>query len=260
MGAAFATMMISTIVLSQLLGPPLFKWAIQRVGEAHLQAPGHEFDGVRDAVIFGLEGQSVALAKQLTANGWNAKIATRQPSKVKDVADTDIQIQIIPGLTVAAMHQLNLEHADAVIAMLSDDENYQIAETVFEHFGTKRMIVRLSQLESSDRFAQLGAIVVEPATAMVGLLDHFVRAPTATSLLLDREPNQHVADIQVTNPNVHGVTIRDLRLPLDVLIVSVTRNDVTLVSHGYTQIEFGDYVSAIGSRQGLEQVLRQLEA
>ncbi|MCC6453849.1 MAG: cation:proton antiporter [Caldilineaceae bacterium] len=259
-GAAFATMMISTIVLSQLLGPPLFKWAIQRVGEAHLQAPGQEFDGVRDAVIFGLEGQSVALARQLNANGWNAKIATRQPSKVEDVAATDVQFHVIPGLTVEAMHQLNLGHADAVVAMLSDDENYQIAEMVFERFGTKRVIVRLSQLESSDRFAQLGAIVVEPATAMVGLLDHFVRAPTATSLLLDREPNRHVADIQVTNPSVQGVPIRDLRLPLDVLIVSVTRDDVTLVSHGYTQIEIGDCVSVIGSSEGLEQVLRQLEA
>jgi Trk K+ transport system NAD-binding subunit/Kef-type K+ transport system membrane component KefB len=259
-GAAFATMMISTIVLSQLLGPPLFKWAIQRVGEAHLQAPGHEFDGVRDAIIFGLEGQSIALARQLHANEWNTKIATRQPSKVNDVAATDVEIQIIPGLTVEAMHQLNLEHADAVIAMLSNDENYQIAELVYEHFGTKRVVVRLDQLESSDRFAKIGAIVVEPATAMVGLLDHFVRAPTATLLLLDREPNQRIMDVEVTNPNVHGLSIRDLRLPLDVLIVSVTRNDVTLVSHGYTQIEIGDYVSVIGSRKGLEQVLLQLEA
>ena len=34
-GWQFATMIIAVIVLSQLVGPPLFKWAINHVGEAH---------------------------------------------------------------------------------------------------------------------------------------------------------------------------------------------------------------------------------
>lgn len=35
-GNAFATMMISVIVINQLVGPPFFKWAIQRVKEANV--------------------------------------------------------------------------------------------------------------------------------------------------------------------------------------------------------------------------------
>jgi Trk K+ transport system NAD-binding subunit len=130
----------------------------------------------------------------------------------------------------------------------------------YEQFGVKQLIVRLAERESSDRFTQLGAITVEPATATLALLEQFVRAPSAASLLLERRANQRIADIQVTNPLMAGRAIRDLRLPLDVLIISITRNNSTLISHGYTELEQGDWVSLLGSREGLDQVALQLEA
>ena len=259
-GAAFATMMISTVVVSQLVGPPLFKFAIQRAGEAHTQAPGQAFDGERDAIIFGLEGQSVSLARLLNANGWNTVIATRQADLVAQIEETDVKFHIIKDLSKASLDTLPLRRADAIVTMLTNDENYQVCELVYEHYGIRRLIVRLAQSETSNRFAQLDAILIEPTTAVVTLLDHFVRAPQATSIFLGREPDQRVVDIEVTNPNIDGLILRDLRLPLDVLIVSVTRDDTTLVSHGYTQLALGDCVSAIGSHAGLEQVALQLEA
>ncbi len=258
-GEGFATMMISSIVVSQLVGPPLFKWAIQRVGEAHMRGPSHEFDGKRDAIIFGLEGQSVALARVLATNGWSTKVASLHVDNVEEINSTDVDIHPIPGLTVEALHQLDLEHADAVVAMLSNDENYQLCEMAYEHFGIKRLIVRQTEREESDRFAQFDAVVFEPTTALVSLLDHFVRVPTATALLLDREKDQRVADFQVCNPNLDGLAIRDLRLPLDVLIVSVHRNGTHVVSHGYTQLENEDWVTVVGTPEGLERVALQFE-
>jgi Trk K+ transport system NAD-binding subunit/Kef-type K+ transport system membrane component KefB len=259
-GEAFATMMISSIVVSQLVGPPLFKWVIQRVGEAHMRGPSHEFDGKRDAIIFGLEGQSLALARLLTTSGWKVKIASRQLSQDDLPASGDVTVHHISALTVEAMQELDLEHADVVVGMLSNDENFRLCEIAFEHFGISRLVVRLTEHEESDRFAQLGAIVFEPTTAMIRLLDHFVRVPAATSLLLEQNADQRVADIQISNPNLDGLTIRDLRLPLDVLILSVRRNGSSILSHGYTQLERGDWVSMVGSPEGLEQVALHLEA
>jgi Trk K+ transport system NAD-binding subunit len=259
-GEAFATMMISSIVVSQLVGPPLFKWVIQHVGEAHMRGPGHEFDGKHDAIIFGLEGQSLALARLLTSNGWQVKIASLQLNQEEIPTHADVSVHHISALTVEAMQELELEHADVVVGMLSNDENFRLCEIAFEHFGISRLVVRLTEHEPSDRFAQLGAIVFEPTTAIVSLLDHFVRVPAATSLLLDRNAEQRVAEIQISNPNLHGLTIRDLRLPLDVLILSVRRNGSSILSHGYTQLEQGDSVSVVGSPEGLEQVTLQLEA
>ncbi len=75
-GAEFATIIVAVIVLNQFIGPPLFKWAINLVKEAHVRAETPKFDGIRDAIIFGLEDQSLALSRQLKKHGWRVKIAS----------------------------------------------------------------------------------------------------------------------------------------------------------------------------------------
>ena len=70
----------------------------------------------------------------------------------------------------------------------------------------------------------IGALIVDPSTAMVSLFDHLVRSPVATSMLLGMEEGQDIIDIEVRDPSLDGVALRDLRLPDDVLILSVQRD------------------------------------
>ena len=48
-GGEFATIVIAVIVLNQFAGPPLFKWALNKVGESHKRANIPGFDGLQDA-------------------------------------------------------------------------------------------------------------------------------------------------------------------------------------------------------------------
>ncbi|MFQ5683747.1 MAG: cation:proton antiporter [Candidatus Binatia bacterium] len=253
-GATFATMMIAVIVLNQIVGPVLFKWAINRVGEGHTRAGTPAFDGVRDALIFGLEGQSVALARQLRAHGWKVKVVATDGASSEGSATLDVEFCTIRRLNLESLRQLDAEHADAIVAMLSDDENYQIAELAYEHFGIKTFVVRLNDRANFDRFHELGALIVDPSTAIISLLDQFVRSPLGTSLLLGMEGDQDIIDLEVLDPNLHGAVLRDLRLPLDTLIVSVHRGEQLLNSHGYTRLELGDRVTIIGSAKSLDVV------
>jgi Trk K+ transport system NAD-binding subunit/Kef-type K+ transport system membrane component KefB len=258
-GSDFATLIISTIVISQIIGPPLIKWVISRVGEAHARAETAEFDGVRDAIIFGLEGQALALAHQLQAHGWQVKVASRKVSSIDKVANSDIFICPIADLSLDTLRQLDAGQADAIIALLSDEENYQICEVVYEHFGIETVVVRLNDRANFDRFHELGALIVDPSTAIVSLLEHFVRSPSATSLLLGMEEHQDIVDLEVCNPSLHDLTLRDLRLPLDTIILSVRRNGHLLISHGYTQLKLGDRVTVVGSQESLEEVMLRFE-
>jgi len=259
-GTAFATMIISVIVLSQIVGPPFFKWAIQRVGEAHARADTADFDGIHDAIIFGLESQSLALAQQLRIHGWQVKIACREAQYMEDINGSDVAVYPSPELNLDTLHQLDAEHADAIIMLLSDEENYRICELAYEHFGTENLVVRLNARANFDRFHELDALIVDPSTAIVSLLDHLVRSPVATSLLLGMEENQDTVDIEVRDPNLHGVALRDIRIPLDTLILAVHRNGHTLISHGYTRLELGDRVTVVGSLTSLDEVMLRFEA
>lgn len=256
-GDGFAAVIIAVIVLSQIIGPPFFKWAIHRVDEAHTKAERNEFDGARDVVIFGVEGQTLALGQELQAHNWHVQIACLDSEYQSGVAWANADIKTISGLTLPALQSLNLAQTDAIVLMLSDEENYQICELVYEHFGVETIVVRLNDHTNFDRFHELGALIIEPSTAMVALLEQFVRSPTAASLLLGMDARQEIMDVEISNPNLEGITLRDLRLPRDTLILSVSRDGNTIISHGYTQLKVGDKVTVVGSPQSVSQVSRR---
>jgi Trk K+ transport system NAD-binding subunit/Kef-type K+ transport system membrane component KefB len=251
-GAEFATVMISVIVLNQVVGPPFFKWALHLAGEVHVRSDG-SFEVERKVLIFGWENQSLALAKQLQKQNWKVEFAVTH-STPEMLGQEGFVIHEFTGSDHLSLRKFNAETADTFLCLLSDEENYQICETAYEHFGTKHLIVRLSDREYYKRFQKIGAMVMDPATAMVSLMEHFVRSPIATSLLLGMDEGQDTIDIEVRNSNFHGLTLRDLRLPSDVIILSVTRGDHPIISHGYTRLRLGDVVTMVGSNESLDKV------
>jgi len=257
-GAAFETILIAVIVLNELFGPAIFKWSINKMGESHVKAEIPEFDGVREALIFGLESQSFALAKTLQEHGWLVTIATlRDEIRVEDY--NGYQIVKIKNFSLETFRVLKASRMEAIIAMQTDIENRKICEIVYEHFGTRALIVRLNELSNVEEFRKLGALIVEPSTSIVNLLFHFAQSPVATSILLGLEEHKETIDIEVVNPEIKGLALRDLRLPGDILILSVKRGGNTVISHGYTRLRIGDVVTVVGSTESIEKVKLKFE-
>jgi Trk K+ transport system NAD-binding subunit/Kef-type K+ transport system membrane component KefB len=252
-GNEFTTLIVAVIVINQIIGPPLFKWSINMVGESHVRASTPEFDGIRDAIIFGLESQSIALARQLQENGWLVKIVTLRDD-IPELNSKDLDIRQYKEVNLQTLQEIETDKSEAIVALLTDDENYRICELIYEKFGVNVMVVRLNNRENIDKFHKLGALIVDPSTAIVSLMDHFVRSPQAASLLLGMQKDQDTISLNVLNPNLHGIALRDLRLPSDVIILSVSRAGQMIISHGYTRLRRGDEVSFVGSRESLEKM------
>ena len=256
-GSEFVTLIISVIVLNQFVGPPLFKWALNMVKESHVKA-GAMHDGIRDAIIFGLEDSSLALARQIKNHGWEVKIATLK-KEVETEKSTDVDIRFIDGINLESLKKLDAKKTESIILMLSDEENYQLSELIYEHIGTQNVVVRLHNRSYFNKFHDLGVLIVEPTTAIVSLIDHFVRSPSATSLLLGMEKGQETLDIEVQDKSMHGMAIRNLRLPTDIIVLSVKRKGQMIISHGYTRLRLGDIVTLVGSEESLENTRLILE-
>ena len=257
-GYEFQTVIIAIIVINQLIGPPLFKLAINYVGESHLKHKPHEYDGVRDAVIFGLESQSIALAITLKQHNWIPKIVTR--SEIAE-GNNDFEIVSIDDISLDSFKNLHLENADVIVCMMSDEENLKVSELVYEHIGTKDIIVRYNGSRSFlEKFNSLGVRVMDPSSAMINLLDHFVRSPNATSILLGLDTSQDSIDVEIRNKDIHGMTLRDLRFPTDVIVLSVVRKGQVIISHGYTRLRIGDIVTLVGTTESVENVRFKLES
>ncbi len=253
----FGTILVGTIILNQIFGPPLFKWSLQWVGEHHVKAHGQVIEE-HEAVIFGYEAQSLALARQLSSQQWAVRLVTDQ-THVRDPKIPNVQLIREKETSAESLRRAGVDKAEAIVTMRTDEENYAICELAYEHFGTPNMVVRLNDRRNFEKFHKLGALIVDPSTAIVSLLDHMVRAPNATSLLLGHEPDQDTADIVLRNKSLHGVSLRHLDLPADILILATRRRGQTIISTGFTRLRLGDVLTVVGSKESIEELRLKLE-
>ena len=256
-GVQFETIIVGVIVINQIVGPPLFKYALHKVNETHEKHETPAFDGHNDAIIFGFEPMSLALARQLKNNNWGVKIvAMKKEDEIESVDDIDIVF--MNSISLECLNKLNPKNVDTMVLMLSDRENYQWCELIYEQIGTKDIVVRASgDRYYAKKFKALEALVVDPNSAMVNLMDHFVRSPNATSILLGMETDQDAIDIEIMDPSIQGLALRDLRLPSDILILSITRSQQMMITHGYTRLRIGDVVTVLGSQESIDKVQLQ---
>ncbi|MBP8830146.1 MAG: cation:proton antiporter, partial [Desulfobacter sp.] len=178
-GPSFSTLIISVIILNEIVGPPLFKLAIKRMKEDHSPAKPNALTAPQNVVIFGTDSQSTALAHTLFSHGWQVKLAQpRGGSTLSSLENSrKIPVQVVDGFDRKALEQIQCQTATAIVTLLSDRENLDICETAFEHFATQTLVARLNDRSNFSAFQDLNVLVVDPSTAIIGLLDHFVRAP-----------------------------------------------------------------------------------
>ncbi|MBI1297584.1 potassium transporter TrkA [bacterium] len=257
LGAAFATLVISVVVLNEIFGPLMLKFALQRTGEADLPAEG-AVDEVRDALILGVEPQSMALARQLQMDNWRVIIADTDAGHIERLAAEDVDERYIPSIDPDSMKGLLTERTDAVVAMLEDDEaNLRACELAFSR-GVPRLIVRLRDMSLASEFAKLNALIVDQSSAMVYLLEQSVRSPISAAMLLHQDSNRSLVQVTVSNPDIDGQLVRDLRLPADVLLLDVSRDGTAIVPDGYTRVRLRDDITLLGKEESLKEAIWKL--
>ena len=254
LGDAFATLVISVVVINEVVGPLFLKAGLRRVGEANIPdaVDGRE---TGKAVIFGVEGQSIALARALIGDGWEVMVVDTDADQIERIVASDVDEVLIPDLSDKTLEGLIDSETGAVVAMLPDDDaNYRAVEFAYERHGIERLVARPAGGSHAAEFAELGVFIVDPGSAMVTLLEQAVQTPESTALFLQRDPNRTVSQLIVTNPDVHGMPLRDLRLPLDVLVLEIRRGDSTVLAQGSTVFRLGDRVTLVSEGDSLEEL------
>lgn len=260
LGGDFSALMVATIVISQLAGPPFFKFAIRLVGESHLPKD-IAADEILDVVIVGIENQSRQLAERLLAHGWRVKLLDIDQTHVSSVpGENDLRHeQWLPAITAENLRQIIEPKTEVAVTLLpSDDDSLKLSQIFYEDFGITRQIARLNTYRLIDEFRDLGVHVLDPVNAMVHLLDNFVRAPQIAAMVFEDDPDHDVIQVTITDPNVDGLHLRELILPDDVLVMAISRDGHSIVPHGYTNLHLDDEVTLIGPTESLEEVALKL--
>ncbi len=253
LGASFATLIIAVVVLNEVFGPLFLKAALKRTGEAKTETPVAPQQS-RDAVIFGISAASVALARQLQEYSWNIRLADTNLSTLERFESDDLSLHLINNLDTDVLLLLS-EATDALVVLLDDDEaNLLVCTLGRSTYQVPRLIVRPNDLKSVTSFKELGAMVVDASSAWINLLDQAVRSPQTAALMLHQDENREVVQITISNPAYDGRYIRELRLPSDVLLLSILRGTTPIVPHGNSVLRLRDELTVLGSPDSIDEV------
>ncbi|MEZ4755013.1 MAG: NAD-binding protein [Bdellovibrionota bacterium] len=257
-GSDFSTLLVGIIIINTLLGPWFTKFAIQKVGEAHPKGLNSHSRSSRKVIIFGVENHSRALARTLHDHDWNVVLADIGDD-AKEIAEDDFEYTCIKEISIAELKRIGADKVDTIVTLLDNESNYEICDLAYEHFGTEHLIARIPDGQDTSRFYQLGVMVIEPSSAMLNLLDHCIRSPSAASLVLGQDKENDVIEVEVSNPELHGMAIRELSLPSDIIVLSIRRKGKLIFTHGYSRFKLKDEVTLVGTNRSLNEVSDRFE-
>ncbi|MDJ0960216.1 MAG: cation:proton antiporter [Acidimicrobiia bacterium] len=252
LGDAFATLIISVVVINEVVGPLFLKAGLRRVGETH--EPDRGTAPSRRAVVLGVESQSLELARALQRMDWEVVVADTDEEHVARLAAADVDERHIPDVSEATIRELMGDNTDAVVAMLGDDDaNARILDFATD-LGVQRLVARPADPGYNGTYEGIeDLLVVDPGTAIVSLLEQAVTSPQSATLLLRQDADRLVTQLEITNPDLAGTPVRDLRLPTDVLLLQLTRNGSTVVVHGHTELQFGDEITVLAGPDSIDE-------
>jgi CPA2 family monovalent cation:H+ antiporter-2 len=184
------------------------------------------------------------------------------PDDSRVQAFQELPVNLITGCTGIA-EALDQSHADTARVLIdlttTPEETLEVCKLAREIHSIPLVISRVSDVELIPQLQVMGIKVVQPALATAMALEGALKFPTIFDLLLDQDPeNIEFSEVSLGNSQLAGTPLRQLRLPGDVLILSMQRDTSVIVPHGDTVLQIDDRIGLIGSPGALAQALALL--
>lgn len=185
------------------------------------------------------------LAKTLIEADHKPIIIEEQKDICERIAN-DLDIRVINGdgtsADVMEIAELN-EGYNVLIAVTGMDENNLIAcQLAKKVFGIKKTIARVNNPKNKDIMKKLGVdITVSTTDNIASILGREAETEHIQQLMSLNGGTTSLTEVIIPNTfPYNGMTLTDMPVPEDVVIVSIQRDDEMIVPRGNTTVHFGD--------------------
>lgn len=174
----------------------------------------------------------------------------------------DVPITCGDGSLIEVLELAGTQRADAIVSATGTDENNLIiCQLAKKRFGVKKTVARVNNPKNTEVMRQLGVDIPISATDTIAML--LEREVDVTSIKLLATLNQgeaSVSELQIPESYaLHGIQIGELELPLDSIIVSITRENKLVIPRGNSQILSGDKVVVISKNNEVHGIIKALK-
>ncbi len=210
-------------------------------------------------IIVGASKAGVNLAKTLLSGGHEVTIIDQDKTKVTLLSETfGDAIMLGNGANASVLKVAGANRANVVAALTGDDAtNLVICQLTKLMFMTPRTISRVSDPANEEIFQSIGVDATINSTRILNyLIEEQVQAGDVVVPLFPLKGGD-VELVQVDVPRgsyIIDKKIKDLGLPEGIIIVSIYREDKTLIPKGETSFKQNDEVIAIVKKEHIDKI------
>jgi trk system potassium uptake protein TrkA len=188
-------------------------------------------------------------AKRLGEKGVAVKIIEPNKDRCQYLSTHLENALVLNGdfLDLSFLKEEGISTMDAFIsATRFDEDNIMLALVAKEH-GVEDVITKVTRDSYASLIPQIGIdMALNPVNITASHLVSVIQNESIASSMTIQGQAEIIEVIATKKMRIVGKTLRDLKLPTDILIVSLTRGDEMILPTGGTKIAAGDRIVAIG--------------
>ena len=225
-----------------------------------LSAFGREDKEARRIVIFGGGNIGLFLAQQLEEAhaGTSIKVIEVDRERAEFVAKTLNRTVVLNGDVLAPeiLEEASVGAAEAVVAVTNDDETNILAGLLAKRYGCRRTMTLINKTTYAALTGPLGIdVVISPrAITVSNILQHVRRGRIHAVHSLHEGFGELIEADALETSTLVGKPLREVKLPVGVLIGAVVRSGQVISPRGSTVVQAGDRVILFATADAVKKV------
>lgn len=213
-------------------------------------------------IIVGGGGKvGAALARKLGKRGHAVVVLEKSPEKCRKMAEDIENVLVINGdaCDVRYMEEAGAERADVLAAVTGDDDdNLVMCQLASEGYHIPKTVARVNDPRNERIFHALGINALSSTTIISKLIEEEATIGDIITLQALKKGNLVLVEMDLPQDiKIDGKKLADLRLPREIVLVSLIRGEEVIIPRGNTTIHGGDAVIAV-TTPDKEQALRDI--
>lgn len=210
-------------------------------------------------IIIGGSSVGVLLARRLHLHDKSSIIIEKDEKRFKDIKSKGMNVFKGDGGDINIYEQIKLNPSNYVVVMTGDDqENIRICKMIRKEFMHEKLIARSGTRMIEQALKNLNVETFDATRILANSIENLIILPTTYHALIESYDNFHIEELEILNPDVDGLQVRELPLHGDGTIMMIKREGNMYVPHGDTYLRLGDIVNVFGTNVAIEDYREKL--
>jgi trk system potassium uptake protein TrkA len=175
--------------------------------------------------------------------------------------ELNIEVLCGDGSDISILTDAEIQNSEIVAAVTgNDEENLVICQIVKISFGKSKTIARINNPKNIKMFNQLGVDKTVCSTEVIAsMINNEMNSETVKVIQVFDKGNMVLAEVFIRAKNSWANQyIKDIKLPGNLVFISVIRKDEVIYAKGDTKILKDDIVMVLGNHEAVDHLKAHL--